>query len=178
MSILPTPEMLLNYPAENLELTPEEEKFILEKMPKISDFFGFNVWGLDFVELLSISAGVFLNKFRDLNESETRLHKVSNPETTIFDIKILKHNHYNRMLNLGKGFLAIKSFDPDPVYHSINNMIIPHKKNGYFIIDPYDNVLSPNNSKVNKHDIGSFEMFMQIDLAIKQMQSLRKTDLQ
>jgi hypothetical protein len=137
--------ILLNYPDGTSELTPEETEFILGEKQTLSTFFGIDIEGLSFIELLSINTGIYLNQFRALNEGLEVLRKVRIPENRISDIIILEHNHYSRIINLGMGFLAVKCVDPDPVYHIRNDRAFSHRRLEYFVVDPYDNSMSLNN---------------------------------
>jgi hypothetical protein len=165
-----TPELLLNYPAENLEMTAEEMRFILDRQQDISTFFGFDVRKLSFIELLSLGNGMFLNKFRELNEGESILHVVDIEPSTMYDIKLPKHKHYNRVKNIGEGFLAVKCFDPEPVVDIRLNKTYPIKIRNNFIVDPYDNLLRLNDIEESQ----SFQTHMEIDLAKKQIAELRQ----
>jgi hypothetical protein len=140
-------ELLLNYPDGTLELSPEETEFILGEKQMMSTFFGIDIERLSFIELLSINTGIYLNHYRDLQINESVLIKTYIESTLAQGYKSLKHKHYARIINIGMGFLATKCYDVESLYIFENKGTRTLIIKDNFIVDPYDNLLSINESQ-------------------------------
>jgi hypothetical protein len=137
-------ELFSFYSQEELDLIGGDFSFFNDNKLMIDNFFGFNVTNL-YPELLLLSkTGNYINKFRNLEVGQIALHVTEIPERSCIGVTVFKHRHYVKVLNIGGGFLAIKTIDPDPTHDIRTDKTISMRIDNNYIIDPFDHSLSPN----------------------------------